>query len=90
MHGGWGMYPKQYTSRIRTARAKQEEEANTRLIAREQSEIWESGDEEEKFQTRPNYRAEDLSIELPEGQEKLSLLNQMNIKKIMYICVEVN
>ena len=53
-----GVYPKQYTSRMGTARAKQEVGADTSVLAIEYKK---SGREQrehegEKSQTRPNYR----------------------------------
>ena len=51
-----GVYPTQYTSRMGTARAKQEEIADTRTMreSSKKSRRQESGHEGEKFQTRPN------------------------------------
>ena len=50
-----GVYPTQYTSRKRTARAKQEEQADARIMrSNKKSGRKEHGHEGEKSQTRPN------------------------------------
>ena len=51
-----GVYPTQYTSHIETARVKQEENTDTRIITEtsKKSERKERGQEIEKSQTRPN------------------------------------
>ena len=38
-----GVYPAQYTSHMETARMKQEEGADTRIIDKEEYEIWKEG-----------------------------------------------
>ena len=54
----WGVYPTQDTSRMGTARLKQEEETDTRIILREY--LWKYGRKEhdhyngENSQTMPN------------------------------------
>ena len=51
-----GVYPTQDTSRMATARVKQEEEADTRIMRGSSKEFGrnELGHEREKSQTRPN------------------------------------
>ena len=52
-----GMYSTQDNSRMGTARVKQQEEADTRIIVYEHYEIWKEGKgyyKEEKLQTRPD------------------------------------
>ena len=51
-----GVYPTQETSRMGTARVKQEEETDTRIMqeSSRKSRRKERGHEEEKSQTRPN------------------------------------
>ena len=41
-----GMYPTQYTSRMETAREKEEVRADTRIIVKEYYEIWMEGRKE--------------------------------------------
>ena len=58
-----GVYPTQYTSRMETARVKQEEGADTKVIVKEQYEIWKEGTwalKGEKSQTRPEYSTKAL------------------------------
>ena len=38
-----GVYPTQYTSRMEKARVKEEEGADTRIIVKDQYEIWKEG-----------------------------------------------
>ena len=64
-----GVYPKQYTSRMGTARMKQEEEANTGIIVRV---VW-NLDEKNVGTKRKSHKqgltnAKDLPMELLEGR----------------------
>ena len=66
-----GAYPTQYTSRMETARMKQEEEADTRTIVIEQYEIWKKGmwAQRGKSPEKGLTTAKDLPVEFPEGRE---------------------